>query len=116
VEAFAPGIARLFSDNPELQGLTATALRINSLILIAAAPSLMWINMFIGLGQGTTAMILLVSRETLILIPLLWLLPSWLGINGVWMAQPLANALAFLFIHYWTKRQYRIFESQTIEA
>jgi len=115
VEAFAPAIATFFSDDPELQTLTVTALRINFLILITAAPSLMWINMFIGLGRGKTAMVLLVCRETLILIPLLLLLPSRYGINGVWMAQPLANALAFLFILYWTKRQYRIFESQIID-
>ena len=112
VEVLAPAIAALFSDGDELRNLTATALRINILILITAAPSLMWINMFIGLGQGKTAMVLLVGRETLILIPLLWLLPSSFGINGVWMAQPLANALAFLFILYWTKRQFRIFDSQ----
>jgi len=114
VEAFAPAIASLFSDDPELQTLTVTALRINSLLLITAAPSLMWINMFIGLGRGKTAMVLLVGRETLVLIPLLWFLPPWFGINGVWMAQPLANALAFLFILYWAKLQYRIFESRII--
>jgi len=74
----------------------------------------MWINMFIGLGRGKTAMVLLVGRETLVLIPLLWFLPPWFGINGVWMAQPLANALAFLFILYWAKLQYRIFESRII--
>jgi len=115
VEAFAPAFATLFSNDPELQTLTVTALRINFLILITAAPSLMWINMFIGLGRGKTAMVLLVGRDTLILIPLLWLLPSRFGINGVWMAQPLANALAFLFILYWAKRQYRIFESLIID-
>jgi len=111
VEVFAPAIAALFSDNLELQSLTETALRINALMLITAAPSLMWINMFIGLGRGRTAMGLLVGREALILIPLLWILPSRFGVQGVWMAQPLANALAFLFILYWAKRQYRTFES-----
>ncbi len=70
--------------------------------------------MFIGLGRGTTAMVLLVGRDTLVLIPLLLFLPSVFGINGVWMAQPLASALAFLFILYWTKRQYRIFESRIV--
>jgi len=115
VEPFAPAIATLFSDNPQLQTLTVTALRINFLILITAAPSLMWINMFIGLGRGKIAMALLVGRDTLILIPLLWLLPSWFGINGVWVAQPLANAIAFLFILYWAKRQYRIFDSLIID-
>ncbi len=115
VEAFAPSIASFFSGDHELQALTTTALRINFLLLITAAPSLMWINMFIGLGRGTIAMVLLVGRDTLVLIPLLLLLPSVFGINGVWMAQPLASALAFLFILYWTKRQYRIFESRIVQ-
>jgi putative MATE family efflux protein len=115
VEVFSPVFAALFSNDPELQTLTVTALRINFLILITAAPSLMWINMFIGIGRGKIAMVLLVGRDTLVLIPLLWLLPSWFGINGVWMAQPLASAIAFLFIRYWAKRQYRIFESLIID-
>jgi len=115
VEAFAPVIATFFSADRELQALTVTALRIHFLMLITAAPSLMWINMFIGIGRGTTAMILLVGRDTLVLIPLLLLLPSGFGLIGVWMAQPLANALAFLFILYWTRRQYRIFEFQATD-
>jgi len=114
-EAFAPVIAGVFSPNRELQALTVTALRLNVWMLITAAPSLMWINMFIGLGRGTAAMVLLVGRDTLILIPLLLTLPSLFGINGVWMAQPLASALAFLFILYWTKRQYRLFAAQSSE-
>jgi len=115
VEAFAPVIATFFSADRELQALTVTALRIHFLMLITAAPSLMWINMFIGIGRGATAMILLVGRDTLVLIPLLLLLPSGFGLIGVWMAQPLANALAFLFILYWTRRQYRIFEFQATD-
>jgi len=112
VEVFADSIATFFSPDPQLQALTETALRINFLMLLTAAPSLMWINMFIGLGRGITAMLLLVVRDTLVLFPLLFGLPHLFGINGVWMAQPLANALAFLFILFWTKRQYRVFESR----
>jgi putative MATE family efflux protein len=115
VEVFAPVISTFFSADLRLQALTETALRINFLMLLTGAPSLMWINMFIGLGRGTAAMVLLVGRDTLVLIPLLLLLPSWYGINGVWMAQPIANALAFLFILYWTRRQFRIFASQATE-
>jgi len=60
----------------------------------------------------TVTILLLVVRDTLVLFPLLFGLPHLFGINGVWMAQPLANALAFLFILFWTKRQYRVFESR----
>ena len=115
VEVFAHSIATFFSPDPQLQALTETALRINFLMLLTAAPSLMWINMFIGLGRGVTAMLLLVVRDTLVLFPLLFGLPHLFGITGVWMAQPLANALAFLFILFWTKRQYRVFESRMVD-
>ncbi|OPY11687.1 MAG: Multidrug export protein MepA [Syntrophus sp. PtaB.Bin001] len=110
VEIFAASISSFFSNDHELQRLTTTALRINFLMVLTAAPSLMWINMFIGLGRGNTAMFLLVGRDSLLLFPLLLYLPTVFGINGVWMAQPIANAISFLFILYWTRRQYRIFE------
>ena len=112
VEIFAAPIASFFSADVQLRALIETALRINFLMLLTGAPSLMWINMFIGLGRGMTAMVLLVGRDSLVLFPLLLILSSWFGINGVWMAQPLANAIAFLFILYWTRRQYRIFSAQ----
>jgi Na+-driven multidrug efflux pump len=50
---------------------------------------------FQAAGKPLKALILGLSRQFLLLIPLLYLLPPIWGLNGVWDAQPLADAIAF---------------------
>jgi Na+-driven multidrug efflux pump len=63
--------------------------------------------MFIGLGKGLTAMLLMITRDVILLIPLLLILPPYLGVNGVWLAQPLSTVLAFFMILTISFRQIR---------
>ncbi|MBW2561184.1 MAG: MATE family efflux transporter, partial [Deltaproteobacteria bacterium] len=53
------------------------------------------------------AMVLLVGRQVLFVVPLIYVLPLWFGLNGVWMAQPIANVISFLLISFWTTRELR---------
>lgn len=112
-EIFAYRILILFTDNLQLIEMAVPALRIFAFMLLMIGPNLVWINMFIGLGKGMTSMILLLVRDALVLIPLLFILPPWFGLNGVWMAQPLSNLLAFFIILFWTKREFRIISRRT---
>jgi putative MATE family efflux protein len=104
-ETFAYHILTLFTDNTALIEMAVPALRIFVSMLLLIGPNLVWINMFIGLGKGLTSMVLLMMRDALFLIPMIFILPSWFGLNGVWMAQPLSNLVAFFIIFYWTKRE-----------
>lgn len=110
---FANPILSIFIADPLLLTQTVVALRIYVSMLIFSGPIFVWINTFIGLGRGPTAMMLLMVRDVLIVAPLLFLLPPWLGLNGVWMTQPIGNAIAFLIIWFWIKM---IFETKTIRA
>lgn len=107
-ELFAPSILELFTDDAGLLEIAVPALRIFVSMLLFIGPNLMWINMFIGLGKGFTSMALLMTRDAIILIPLLIMLPSLFGINGVWMAQPISNIVAFCIILIWTRREFRM--------
>jgi putative MATE family efflux protein len=112
-EIFAYRILILFTDNVQLIEMAVPALRIFAFMLLMIGPNLVWINMFIGLGKGMTSMVLLLMRDVLVLIPMLFILPPWFGLNGVWMAQPLSNLLAFFIILFWTKREFRIISRRT---
>jgi putative MATE family efflux protein len=105
-EIFAHSILTIFTDDTQLIEIAVPALRIFVSMLLLIGPNLVWINMFIGLGKGMTSMVLLLMRDALVLIPMLFILPSWFGLNGVWMAQPLSNLLAFFMILFWTKREF----------
>jgi putative MATE family efflux protein len=112
LEAFAHPILLLFTSDPELLDISVPAVRIFATMLLLVGPNLVWINMFIGLGKGLTSMLLLMMRDTLLLIPMLLYLPSLFGLTGVWVAQPIANLLAFFVILYWKKREFRMIEEK----
>lgn len=63
-------------------------------------------SMFTALSDGKTSAILSLARSLLFLIPTLIVLPKVMGINGVWLAVPLAELLAILvgFIFYKNKK------------
>ncbi|MDZ4165199.1 MAG: MATE family efflux transporter, partial [Smithellaceae bacterium] len=97
-------ILSLFLPDPLMLSDAVTALRIYVTMLIFAGPIFIWINTFIGLGRGATAMFLMMIRDVFVVVPLIYYLPSWFGLNGVWLTQPAANGIAFFVIYLWIKR------------
>lgn len=49
---------------------------------------------FQSIGQAFKSIILSLCRQVLFLIPLLWILPPMLGLNGVWVSFPISDAVA----------------------
>ncbi|MGB2164676.1 MAG: MATE family efflux transporter, partial [Flavobacteriaceae bacterium] len=47
-----------------------------------------------AIGKALPALLLTLNRQGFFFIPLLYILPSFLGINGVWLAFPIAELLA----------------------
>ncbi|MBW2562241.1 MAG: MATE family efflux transporter, partial [Deltaproteobacteria bacterium] len=91
IELFAHPILAAFTNDPELLAVAVPALRIFVATQILLGPMILWINIFMGMGKGFAAMVLLVGRQVLFVVPLIYVLPLWFGLNGVWMAQPIAN-------------------------
>jgi putative MATE family efflux protein len=106
---FADTIVAYFTKDPELLAIAIPALRINIVALVFTAPTIIFINMFMGLGKGNLAMFLLFFRDVIILVPLLIVLSSWKGLAGAWFALPIANFIAFFVIHFWAKKELRRF-------
>jgi putative MATE family efflux protein len=109
LEIFAETIINLFTTDPALRSIAVIALRIFVVIPIFMAPTLMFINMFMGLGKGTLAMFLLFIRDSILLIPLLLVLSSFFGLWGAWLALPIVNFIAFFIILVFVKKEFRRF-------
>src|SRR4030066_251493 len=107
---FANNIVSLFSHDPALIIMATPALRIYVCVLLFMAPTLIFINMFLGLGKGTLAMFLLFFRDTVLLIPLLIAFSSAIGIWGAWLAIPISNILAFFLVLFYAKKELRRFQ------
>lgn len=106
IEAFAPQLIGFFTADPSVVEIAVPALRIYALSLPLAGYNLNWISMFNGLGKGVTAMMLTLSRDIFLLIPLLFLLSFLFGLTGVWAAQLVANIFLFLLGLYLSRRQF----------
>ncbi len=102
---FAVPILGFFTKDSELIAIAAPALKMIVSPLILAGPCLVWINLLIGLGKGLTSMVLLFIRDALFLIPLMYLFSSFMGIDGVWMAQPVSATAAFFVIMAWSYKE-----------
>lgn len=112
LELFSSQIIGFFSSDPHLIAIAIPALRIHVAALIFSAPIIIYINMFIGLGKGTLAMIILFIRDILVFVPLLMLLPLFWGITGAWLAQPLAGFIELFLVIYWGEKELRKLETR----
>ena len=93
----AEGIIALFRRNdPEVIEIGALALRCQLIIAPAMGWTIMTNMMTQSIGYGFRASVLAVSRQGLFLIPALLLLPEFIGLWGVLVAQPVADALTIV--------------------
>ena len=89
-------IMALFDDDVVLLAVGVQALPIISLGFLVSAVGVIASGVMEALGRGMASLLISLLRQFLLTVPLAWILAEWSGINGVWMALPLAEALAFL--------------------
>jgi len=86
----------LFSDDPELLSQGKLALR----YIIIAFPldgfQVIGSTLFQATGKAIQTLILTLSRQVLMLIPLVLLMSYYFGLKGIWMAFPIADILSFI--------------------
>ena len=62
---------------------------------------------FQAIGKALPALLLTLSRQGLFFIPLLFILPSYFGVIGVWIAFPLADLFSTIITVYFLNRAIR---------
>ena len=71
-------------------------MRIFLFMVLVNGVQLLSSNFFTAIGKATRGLLLALTRQVFFLIPLLLLLPLWLGIDGVMLAGPIADFIAFV--------------------
>lgn len=107
IQIFDKQIIMLFNDNPELILLGSEAMRINLCMLPVIGFQIIGANYFQAVGKAGYAIVLSMSRQLIILIPLILLLPRLLGLHGVWLASPIADFSAALLTGIFLFRELR---------
>ena len=93
---FSEAIGAMFTTDEELLDLAATGLRIGVLAFPLVGLQIVISNFFQSMGMAKLSIFLTLTRQLLYLLPCLFILPNFLGLNGIWFSLPISDALAFL--------------------
>jgi putative MATE family efflux protein len=101
IELFPHSIIRLFnSQSDELLEIGVTGLR----IFLAALPiigfQIIVSNYFQSIGKAGVATFLSMLRQVIVLIPVLLVLPRYLGLTGVWLASPVSDVASAIVVSF----------------
>lgn len=95
IQFFAENFATPFApDSPALVELASKGMRLYLFALPMVAIGCLCGNFFQGTGKAGRAMLLNLNRQVIFLIPLLLILPRFIGLKGVFMAAPISDTVA----------------------
>ena len=100
-------IPQIFSKDIIISKQTPMALRFVFMALPIIGIQLIGAAYFQAIGKAKPALLLTLSRQGFFFIPLLFLLPPYIGVNGVWLSFPIADLLSTLVTIYFLNRSIR---------
>ncbi|MDH5780961.1 MAG: MATE family efflux transporter [Dehalococcoidia bacterium] len=111
---FAEPIIRFFSTDAALISQGTHAIRLIFMALWLVGFQIVGATIFQAIGKPIPTFILSTSRQILFLIPLVFILPRFFGLNGVWLSFPIADTLSFIITLAMVIPQMREFKKQQI--
>ena len=97
-ELFAVPLAKVFVGyDVALTELTTRAMRLNMLAFLISGLNMFVSALFTGLNNGVVSATASFTRTLVFEMACVWVLPSLIGITGIWVAWPIAEALALTF-------------------
>lgn len=116
VELFPSFLISLFGkNNAQLIDIGSHGIRIFLSMLPIVALQIVSANYFQAVGKPKHSMFLSLSRQVIILMPLLLILPNFFKLNGVWLAGPasdlISSMISVVFLYRELKHLDRLHES-----
>ncbi len=107
-ELFPRTIIKMFnSKDADLLEIGVRGLRIFLLALPLVGFQVITGNYFQSTGKAGLATLISLLRQVIILMPILLILPNYLGLDGVWMAGPISDTLSAIITSFFLMREIR---------
>lgn len=87
-------VCRMFTSDPDLLKRSVYALRINMSVFFVVGFQMVVVNFFQSIGKAKISIFLSLSRQLILLIPMLLVFPLFLGLDGVWMSLPCSDGFS----------------------
>ena len=95
------------SDNMELRSAGIMGLRIYCAVLPVVGFQIIASSYFQAIGKARLATFLSLLRQMIVLLPLVLILPKFLGIEGVWIANPVSDMVAAVIAFIVFRREFK---------
>ena len=107
-------VVGIFTSDAELTELSVTGLRITVMFFPIIGFQMVTSNFFQSIGMAGKAIFLSLTRQMLILLPCLLVLPQFFGVAGVWYSMPVSDLLASLIALVMLVCQFRKFRTSPL--
>ena len=107
-------VAKAFTTDDKLIEMSAWAMRVMSIFMPLIGFQLVTTNFFQFVGKVKKSIFLSLTRQVLLLIPLLLILPLFIGEKGVWYSMPISDILAALLTVAMLHIQFREWKNENV--
>lgn len=105
---FPETVSSIFTKDPDLIAKTPHALWIAFLATPVITTQLIGSAYFQAAGKALPALLLTLLKQGIFLIPLVYIMPKFFGIDGVWYSFPIADVLATLITYIYLRREMKL--------
>lgn len=105
-------VVSIFTSDAKLIELSAEGLRIVVMFFPIIGFQMVTANFFQSIGMASKAIFLSLTRQMVVLLPCLLILPRFYGVAGVWYSMPVSDLIASLIAVTMLTWQFRKFKAQ----
>jgi len=98
-------VALFNKDDAELFKIGKNGLRLYMMMFSIVGFQIIGSNFFQSIGKPKLSIILTLTRQVFLFLPLLLIFPSFWGLNGLWLAAPVSDSLAAILCFYFLARE-----------
>ena len=88
-------IARVFTTDPTLIQMSARGIRLNMLVFFVVGSQAVITNFFQCIGKVKVSIFLSLSRQLILLLPMAYIFPLFMGLDGVWYSMAASDFGSF---------------------
>jgi len=108
IEAMPGLIVKLFNnDSLDLYNIAVNGIRLVILALPIVGFQVVASNFFQSVGKAKIAMFATLFRQVILLIPLILIFPGFWGIDGIWLAFPVADTISAIAVTFLLAREWK---------
>jgi Na+-driven multidrug efflux pump len=100
-------LIKMFNNDPKLLQIGSNALKKISIAFPVIGPAIIVSTTFQALGNGFPSLFFSFLRQIIVLLPVMYLLGQWFGLEYLWFAFPISEAASIIPASIWLTLKFK---------